>query len=270
MLRFPCSRWTDLSVHDGPKRAFLAKRIGARPLVAFIEKTVPGDRVLAGLKQVAEQRRINVRHEERFPQGTIDFSKIVPATKPGSDEAAFFWGGPLSMIPFLKAWNALGRTPPLFLASPWGLRLLPQDLPDFTRDTHYFVGLDYPATMPAVQQALKEWEKEWKAKDPHRTGLPDLFVYGYAAAQLLIRGIASANTTDAKKVVEVITRSATPTLAGEFRFTPTTETRRTTYALFEVKGGGYVLAQSTGGGDCCPDYSFCCSTPPESTPPPKK
>jgi len=242
---------------------FLSKKLALRAVILFVEEGAFGDRILAGLTAVAKQQGMELKGTERFPQNTLDFSALLARSKPRLGEGAFFSGTPSAARAFLKVWPSVGAQSPLVLASAWGLRPLPSELGDVEKGV-YFIGLDYPAESATTQQLLKAWE----AKAPKDTRLPDLFVYGYAAIQVLLHGIAKAGTTDGKKVVDAIIKNTNPTVAGPFKFTPNRESTRATYSIFELKGGAYVLAQSTGGGDCCPDYAFCCALPPPSLTPP--
>jgi branched-chain amino acid transport system substrate-binding protein len=181
-------------------------------LALFVNDTPSTNAIAAGLKARAQSFGIKVVYEQRFPNGTSDFSSLVLAAKSASPDVVVGMTYVPDAVGLTRELNRQGLKPKLLALSigvvePEFQKALGPLANKVIGNTQWWPTLKRPGNA----EFIAAYEQRYQGTPTYQVAL------GYGAMQVLERAVGQARSLDQKKLRDVISKLRMHTVAGAFR-----------------------------------------------------
>ncbi len=205
--------------------------------VAVLDDRTAYGKGLADAFEKSLAGRVTVALHDGFDKDSDNFRPYLVKIKEAGAELIYFGGIYDQAVPLIRQAREMGITAP-FMAGD-GVHGYQAEFLDKLKAAAEGTLTTFPNTeaAPGYADFMKKYEAKFHAKaGPYA-------IYSYSAADILLRSIASAGSTDGEKVSKAIHAGAFDTPAGKIEFDGKGDVKATGYyAVWVVKDGRHVLA----------------------------
>jgi branched-chain amino acid transport system substrate-binding protein len=212
--------------------AFLVEQLGAKRVAVVHNDTEYGvglrDEMARALAEQGAEMAVSIQVAEGQESYDQEISQIEQA---GPD--AIFYAGYEIEAPYLRFELVQRRVDVPFLASDGAFLSATIDEAEGTAEGMYVSGF-----APSPGQAVDdEWIRRYQQVEYRN---PDTYsVNGYAALQVLAKGVEEAGTLEASEVADAIRSLSIETPVGELAYQPNGDLQEATVFVFQVRGGAF-------------------------------
>jgi branched-chain amino acid transport system substrate-binding protein len=199
------------------------------------------DAGVKALKSEASHYGASIASDQPFDPGTVDFAPLLAAVRASGAGLLLVWGAGSGPPLLERAWKPSGLQAPILLSPASATTAFLRAVSDSGEGaqvvaTNSLLAASFPHT-----SAVRHQVDPMAATFQRRNGYyPTQAAFdGYAAARLLLRGIADAGSTDPRSVDAALERLSLATAAGTFQYGPKDHLGLPTswLAIATIKGG---------------------------------
>ena len=204
------------------------EKLGYRTAATLCQDYVAGHEFIAGFNQGFEESGGKIVQNQRYPQGTKDFTPYFVAIKKADCLAGWFPGG--DAFAALPQYRDVGVKMPLILPEDGGVAISPPAMKELGNSIKGIVVnalYSYTADTPGNKEFVQAYQDKWKALPGPMSGA------AYASAHVAIEGLKKCSDYNSPESLrQAITGISINTVRGPISFT---QDRVAVYTAFIVQ-----------------------------------
>jgi branched-chain amino acid transport system substrate-binding protein len=212
---------------------FVKQKLGVKKVAILHNKTAYGQGFAEYFKKFFEAAGGQVVLFDGVASEELDFRANVTAIR-ASGAQALYWAGMYGQAgPLFNQVRQAGLDIPFISGEGSIVTELIQTIGPNPKGVYLTFGQDY-RNSPAAQEFLKVYRARYGEEGPYA-------VYGYDAAQVLLRAIQTAGTTEATAVAKALREGKFETTLGTAEFDAKGDVKRSQFILWTVRDGKFVV-----------------------------